>query len=452
MRHARALMIVLVMALAVSCAPRTAAPPAAPGAPRYPEFVFPKAAPGMLGDVLLQHETAWRYLQGGDVRAAERGFTQLARRSPDLYPAHTGLGYSALARKDHRAAVEHFNRALAADPQYAPALVGRGQAHLAMNEPARALESFDGALAADPTLAAVKHSADVLRLQVMQGGVGAARKAAEEGRLADARAAYEQAIMTSPQSPFLFREIALVELKDGRLPAALAHARKAVELEPGDPRNHIAVADALEALGETPQALEALAAAAALEPSDVLTRRMEGLREKSARAAMPEAYREIESSPAISRAQLAALIGTQLADVVARAPERGTALMTDVRGNWAADWILPITRVGFMDVLPNHTFQPDATVSRGDLALAVSRMLNAIAVAKPQLAARLRNAQRRFTDLPQGHLRHPAASVAVEAGVMAPHEDGSFQLTRPVTGVEALAAIARVRELAGTKP
>jgi hypothetical protein len=39
--------------------------------------------------------------------------------------------------------------------------------------------------------------------------------------------------------------------------------------------------------------------------------------------------------------------------------------------------------------------------------------------------------------------------MAVEAGVMSPLEDGSFQLTRPVTGVEALAAIAKLRELAG---
>jgi tetratricopeptide (TPR) repeat protein len=447
----RSLLIVLMLALAAACAPKTAPPPATPGLPRYPEYVFPKAAPGMSGAVLLQHENAWRFLQAGDLRAAERGFTQITKRSPDLYPAHAGLGYAALARKDHKAALEHFNHALTVAPQYAAALVGRGHAYLAMNEPGRALENFDAAVAVEPTLAAVKHSADVLRLQVMQGGVGAARKAAQEGRLTEARAAYEQAIMTSPQSPFLFREIALVELKDGRLPAALSHARKAVELEPGDPRNHIAVADVLETLGDVPQALEALTAAAALEPGEALTRRIESLRERSARAALPAEYRAIESAPAISRAQLASLIGVQLADVVARAPQRGGALITDVRANWASQWILAVTRVGFMDVLPNHTFQPEAPISRGDLALSASRMLSAVAVGKPQLAARLRNARRKFTDLPPGHLRHPAASVAVEAGVMAPDEDGSFQLTRPVSGVEALAAIARVRELAGSR-
>ena len=133
-----------------------------------------------------------------------------------------------------------------------------------------------------------------------------------------------------------------------------------------------------------------------------------------------------------------------------RAPERSGSVVTDVRGSWAAEWILPVARAGFMEVFPNHTFQPEAIVRRGDLAAAVSRMLRVIAAAKPQLAARLRAARGTFTDVPPGHLSYPAASVAVEGGVMAPLEDGSFQLARPVSGVEALAAIRKLQELDGT--
>ena len=275
------IVILAFAAVASSCAPKTAAPPVAPGEPRFPEFVFPSAAPEAAADLQFQHEAAWRFLQAGDLKAAERGFSSVVKQSPGFYPAEAGLGYTALARKDYKAALAHFERALAASGPYAPALVGRAQAYLAMNEHARALESFDAALAADPSLATVRHSADVLRLQVMQGGVGSARKAAEEGRLADARAAYEQAILSSPQSPFLFRELALVELRDGRLPAALVHARKAVELEPGDSRNHIALGDVLEAHGDYPKAIEALSAAAAAEPNEALNRRIEALRGKA---------------------------------------------------------------------------------------------------------------------------------------------------------------------------
>ena len=407
MRATRSLLIVLMLALAAACAPKTAPPPATPGLPRYPEYVFPKAAPGMSGASAAAARERLALPAGGGPPGAPSVVSRSSRsgRPTCIRPMPASVMRRSRARTTRppwSISIAH----LTVEPQYAPALVGRGQAYLAMNEPGRALENFDAAVAVEPTLAAVKHSADVLRLQVMQGGVGAARKAAQEGRLTEARAAYEQAIMTSPQSPFLFREIALVELKDGRLPAALSHARKAVELEPGDPRNHIAVADVLETLGDVPQALEALTAAAALEPGEALTRRIESLRERSARAALPEEYRTIESAPAISRAQLASLIGVQLGDVVARAPQRGGALITDVRANWASEWILAVTRVGFMDVLPNHTFQPEATISRGDLALSVSRMLSAVAVGKPQLAARLRNAP------PQVHRPATGASAA----------------------------------------
>ena len=50
-------------------------------------------------------------------------------------------------------------------------------------------------------------------------------------------------------------------------------------------------------------------------------------------------------------------------------------VLTDIRGNWAAPWIQAVTRAGVIEAFPNHTFQPNATVRRGDLAQAVSRVL-----------------------------------------------------------------------------
>ena len=449
MTAARLLVALVALSLAASCAPRT--PPAvAPGAPHYPDFVFPAPAAGAPENLAAQHEAAWRVLQAGDVKAAQRGFSTITKQAPTFYAADAALGYAALARKDYAAAIAQFDRAIAADARYAPALAGRGQTYLAMNEHARALESFDAALAADPSLASIRNTADVLRLQVMQGGVGAARKAAAEGRLQEARTSYEQAILASPQSPFLFRELALVELRDNRLPAAVVHAQKAVELDPADAKNQVALADVLEAQGDLARTLDALRAAAALEPNDTIDQRIEALRAKGAFSAMPEGYRTIDATATITRAQLAALIGVQLEDLVKQAPPRGVAVMTDVRGHWASEWILAVTRAGFMDVFPNHTFQPDAAMRRADLASAASRILNVIAIRNPQLAAQLRNARRKFTDLPPGHLNYRSASVAVEAGVLAQFEDGSFQLARPVTGAEALAAVRRLQELAGT--
>jgi hypothetical protein len=64
------------------------------------------------------------------------------------------------------------------------------------------------------------------------------------------------------------------------------------------------------------------------------------------------------------------------------------------------------------------------------------------------LADTWRNAKRQFTDIPLAHLSYPAASLTVEAGVMQALEDGSFQLTRPVSGAEAVAAVRKLEALA----
>ena len=50
-------------------------------------------------------------------------------------------------------------------------------------------------------------------------------------------------------------------------------------------------------------------------------------------------------------------------------------VITDIRTNWAATWIVTVTRAGVMDPLANHTFQPRAVVRRVDLAQVVSRLL-----------------------------------------------------------------------------
>jgi hypothetical protein len=126
--------------------------------------------------------------------------------------------------------------------------------------------------------------------------------------------------------------------------------------------------------------------------------------------------------------------------LVKRSPRRNSAVITDTRGNWAARWIIPVARAGFMEVYPNYTFQPGATVRRGDLANAARNVLLAIAAENPRLGAAWRNARRKFPDLQPGHLSYPAAATAVEAGVMQPLEGGVFGLSRPVTGAEAVSS------------
>jgi tetratricopeptide (TPR) repeat protein len=406
--------------------------------------------PGELSTVpaAAKHEAGWNALQAGDFRAAERSFQAALKEASAFYPAEAGLGYLELAKKSYADAVSHFDRAIAVDPVFVPALVGRGEAQLALGQNDGALRSFEAAVAASPDLTDLRSRIEVLRFRALQDEVAAARKAAEAGRMSDARTAYQRAIAASPQSPFLYRELAAVERRDGNLPDAIKYAEKAAELDPTDTRALILLAEIYEIQGNYLKAADTFAAATALEPNEAIEVRIEELREKAAFASMPDEYKTIDSAQTVTRAQLAALIGVRLDDLLRRSRRRNAVVITDTRSNWAAPWILSVSRAGIMEPYPNHTFQPGALVRRGDLALASSRVLSLIAAENPRMAASWRNPRRRFPDLSPGHLSHPAAALAVEAGVMTTAEDGSFQLTRAVTGAEAVAAVRTLEDLA----
>jgi tetratricopeptide (TPR) repeat protein len=431
------------------CAKKPVTTPVAPGAPHFPDYVFPFAPAALAAPAIVDHHaTAWQLLQSGDAKAADREFTAILRAVPAFYPSEAGLGYAALARRDANAAVAHFDKALAASAGYVPALAGKGDALLAQGKTDAALEAFQAAVAADRSLTAIATRIDGLKFRSAQDAVANARKAADAGRFDEARRLYQGAIAASPESAFLHRELALVERRAGDMAAALEQAQQAATLDPNDARALTLVAEIYEGDKQWTKAADAYGAVNAVEPSDALASKIEQMRQKAALELMPAEYKAIDAATTVTRAELAALIGVHFEDLLRRARGSNAVLTTDTRTNWAAPWIMAVTRAGVMEAFPNHTFQPNAIIRRGDLASAVSRVLTLVAAEKPRLAARWRDPRPKFADLSPAHLSYPAAARSVSAGVMAPLDGDTFQLARPVTGAEALDAVSKLEALA----
>jgi tetratricopeptide (TPR) repeat protein len=408
--------------------------------------VFPAIPEGTLDAQATLIEFGWRYLQAGNMRTAERSFEEALTRQPQFHPAETGLGYVQLAERDAKNAVTHFDRALEQSANYVPALVGRGQALLELNRDSDALASLEAAVKADPSLTNLKGRIDLLRFRALQDSLERAKAAADAARWDEARAAYEQAIKASPESAFLYRDLGLVDRKSGDTAAALEHFRKAVEIDPNDARAHAQIAAILEEQNDPDAALAAYERARAIDPSEVSEATVTRVREASALLKLPPEYRAIPSAPVATRADIAALIGVRLAPLIAQARER-QVVITDVRTNWAQQWIVPVVRAGIMDTQPNYTFQPASRVRRGDLAQTVSRVLGLIAARDPARAKAWQGTAPKISDVSQGHLSYNAVSQAVASGVL-PLENGAFQLLRAVTGAEAADVIARLEALA----
>jgi tetratricopeptide (TPR) repeat protein len=430
--------------VAAACAPK--APPAVAGAPKHPEFMFPAAPENTAENQAASLERGWNFLQVEDYRSAEREFSGALKRQPQFYPAETAMAYLALARGNEKDAEARFQHALQSDGSYVPALVGRGQALLELDRSGDALASFEAALAKDPSLTDLRSRVDVLKVRAAQETLARAKSAAEARRFDEAIAAYHQAIGASPDSGFLYRELAGVEQKAGQQAAALADYRKAVELDASDAPSLAGIGAILEAQGDALGAMNAYERARAIDPASVPEGAVTRLRASAALAKLPAQYRAISEHATVTRADIAALIGVRLESLVTQAKPR-QVIITDIRGHWAQAWIQPVVRAGLMDTLPNYEFEPAREVRRSELVATVSRVLSLIAALKPDVAKKWQGARVAVNDVASTHLSYPAVSAAVASGVM-PLTNGNFELLHAVTGSEALEIISRLEALA----
>jgi tetratricopeptide (TPR) repeat protein len=464
--------VVVIGALCASACAPVIVPPPVVTTPKFPEFVTPAVPPEFAGTAAVINERrGWAFLQSGDMKTAEHEFTAALRNDPGFFPAETSLGYVELARKDPKAALAHFDKALDRRRDDVSALFGRGEALIALNRESDALAAFESVLAADPAqiqalaspgatdpgaaapevIEDARRRVAVLRFRVLEGDVARARQAARAGRLGEAAQAYQTAIAGQPDSAFLYRELAAVERQQGNDDAALDHFRKAVALDPTDARSLVQIGELLEGRNDADGAAKAYAAAAGIDPGLGIAGRLERPRDRVAADALPDEYHAIEQAPQVTRAELAALIGVRLGPLLRESRSSEAALITDVRNTWAQTWIMEVARAGVMEPFPNHAFQPRTIVRRSDLAEAAARLLARIGTMQPAAARSWEAAKRRFSDLAPDHLAYSAASMAVAANVMHVGPDESFQPSRPVTGAEAVEAIARLESLAGLK-
>jgi tetratricopeptide (TPR) repeat protein len=441
--------ILLAVVLASACAPKTVPLPDVTN-PKFPDFVAPPISPeDATSPVAAAEARAWQFLQAGDLKTAERELSVALKAAPAFIPAETALGYVELARKDPKAALPHFDTALQRQPAYASALVGKGQALAALSRDADAIAAFEAATAADPSLIDVKRRVEVLKFRGVEQNLAAARQAARAGHADEAIRSYQAALASSPDSPFLYRELAAVERRKGDPAAAIDHFRRAVALDPSDAKSLQQIGEILESQGELEGAATAYRDALAIEPDVEVERRLDAIRERAELARLPPEYHAIADETQLTRGDLAALIGVRLGPLLQGRSRGDAVLITDVRTHWAAAWIMAVTRAGVMEPFANHAFQPRTVVRRIDLAQAIARVLTRIAAANPATSSTWESARLKFSDLSPAHLAYPAASAAVAAGTMKTSDDGAFQPSRPATGAEAIEAIDRLTTLAG---
>ena len=380
MKQARFAAFGLTLALCAGCGPKVLEPPPTVAVAKYPDFMFPTAPPD-LGTPAAQerHKAGWLWLQAGDLESRRAQLRSGAESAPrrSIRPRSGSATWSwpgGIKTPPSTTSIAPWSpipatrrRSSAAATRCSPS----GQRDMA-------LKSFEAAVVADRAPGALAHPHRGAARSRPAGGRRCGAKGGGGGPLRGGARAYERAIAASPDSPFLHRELADVvrRARRSRCGARSTPSRRA-RLDPADARAQIMHRrDLRSAAGSVEGALPRTKRRSRSSRSDAIERKIEGLRAALALAAMPAEFHAIESSPTSPAEQLAALVGVRLDGLFKQAG--ASQRRRDHRRARAAGrspWILAVTRAGVMEVYPNHTFQPDAVVRRGDLAEAASRVL-----------------------------------------------------------------------------
>ena len=430
----RRLALLAVALLAGACAKRVV-----PVLPEGEDYVQPSAAPGEVSaSEAKQLQEAWTDVLAGDTASAARRYEKLLGRRPTLTPAETGLAFARLRSGQAAAAAAGFAAVLERQPEYLPALVGAGSVAFRLGDLTGALGFYRRAQAVAPADPLVRKRLAALKLQAAERSLGLARAAAERGDTAEAERQYTAALDAAP-------EVAPIRLALAELMAARGDRQGAVALLEADPSGDRQVALRRGALlleeQEYARAAEVYRGLLARDPRDEAARAGErAATEALELASMPAEYRAIADAPRVTRAELAALIAVRVEPLRRVAPGE-PVVAVDIGGSWAREHVARVLALGIMEVYPNHTFQPGATVRRADLARAAGRTLDRLKW--PRGTAPAPN------DMSPSHLDFGDVERALGAGLMELAPGGGFEPWRPVSGREAASVVDALARLVG---
>jgi tetratricopeptide (TPR) repeat protein len=414
--------------------------PSAPTLPAGHTYIFPSWPPGELGrETSQQIQKAWREILTGKVRSAEGRLVRLLKQHPGCPPVETALAYARLRAGRLLEARAGFEGVLSEHPDYFPALVGGGEAIARGGDPDRALDLLKRAVAVEPREPRVQRRLSEIKLRVTERSVAAARTAQAEGNLELAEREYRRALSAAPELGALRVELADLLVAQGDPAGAMALLE---EDTTHDRLVMLRLGRLLSQQGEHAQALATFRELLARHPGDAeVAARAEEARRAFELSQMPEAYRRIPGAARINRADLAALLSAKIT-ALRRLTGGEPAVAVDISGSWARVQIIQVLALGVMDVYPNHTFQPGATVRRGDVASAVARVLS-------RLGKRPTSPAPAITDMSRHNLLYNAASQAVAAGLLDLTPGGAFEAWRPVSGQSAIEIIEALARLVG---
>jgi tetratricopeptide (TPR) repeat protein len=383
------------------------------------------------------------YRKGNQPKAREE-FQKVLKKNPDNYPAFLAIGYTYIAENNMESAERYIGGALDKNPDYV-------QAHYAMafvlEQQVRyqeALKHWDELKRIDPEYPGIDQAQRILRLKATESLLTQAR---EEARNNPERGIqlYKEAQKFAPEVSQIPLEIATIQIKQGQCREGITSLDESGEMLSDEPEIQLAYAECLSELDQYEKALETYEKVNLIAPTPETQQHIAELKEILAFRAMPEDFQNIAHTSEITRAQLAALIFTNLKFLEKYASSE-SVIVVDAFDHWATNYIRKAVNMGMMEVFPNRTFQPSRWITKLEMTRAAARILQILENNEEKKVERVEE-NALIPDVSPGNIYYSMIMNTIAAGVVSLDVDGKFHMNRPVSGAEALSVINRLQVL-----
>jgi len=425
--------LVLVAALAAGTAACLTTPVIPPTI--YIEPPSPSATATLTLDERIAIREAWDYMRQGRTDKAQKILASLKPAQPF---ALAGLGYIALINNNPASAEDYLVRALDLQHDLISAYLGLGQTYQKTGQIDQAYRSFLEALKWDPENSFAKKETERIAAVKTSEAVAEAQAAAQAGQTDQSREAYLRALEYSPKLPEAHLALARIYIKQKEFQSALFHLKTASS---NDPRNAALLqeyADALSQAGQLSRSLDAYQQAAAAAPQDqAIKDRIEQIKNRLGVVDLPDQFNAIASAEAVTKEDVAALIGVQFREVLGDINPKPPVIV-DITTSWAQRYIVKAAALDVMEVYSNHTFQPKKTMNRAELAETLVRLIDVLKKNGANILPQIPADRIRIADVPPEHFYHEPIAQVVAYQLMDLAPDRTFRPEQPVAGREAI--------------
>lgn len=378
---------------------------------------------------------AWAALKRGDIDEAKKTLVGLGPRNPFYY---AGLGYAAFILNDLAGAEAYFLQSVRDVPQLALAHVGLGQIYQRTGQTDLAYTEYLEALKRDPDNEWAKRESEVLRTEWADRFLSEGRAFASAGNTDQARDAYLRALEYAPKAQEAHLALARIYLREKNYPSALFHLKTASANEPDNQDILLDYAETLYQAGEQSRSLDAYQRVLELNAQNkTALDRAESLKSRLGVFELPSQFGGIPALDAVTKEDVAALIGVKFKDILEEAAPRPPVIV-DITTSWASRYIVKVASLALMEVYSNHTFQPRKILTRAELAETLVRFVDFLKKQKYQVIEQIPLDRIKIADVPREHVYFGPISQVLSYQLMDLTPDRTFRPEQPVTGAEAV--------------